>query len=135
LKQSFAKVAGQILREHPLASRLSNTNMKGNLDELIDAVKTWLSLPYNTRWLMIYDNYDNPKVTGNMDPTAVDIQKFLPESYQGSIIIITRSSQIKIGHRIQITKLKDLQDTLKILLNASNRKELMNGKDVLDLMS
>jgi hypothetical protein len=135
LKQSFAKVAGQILREHPSASRLSNINMKGNLDELIDAVKTWLSLPHNTRWLMIYDNYDNPKVTGNMDPTAVDIQKFLPESYQGSIIITTRSSQIKIGHRIQITKLKDLQDSLKILLNASNRKELMNGKDVLALMS
>jgi len=135
LKQSFAKVARQILQEHPSASRLSSIDMKGNLDELIDTVKTWLSLPHNTRWLMIYDNYDNPKVTGNMDPTAVDIQKFLPESYQGSIIITTRSSQIKIGHRIQITKLKDLQDSLKILLNASNREELMNGKDVLALMS
>ena len=135
LKQSFAKVARQILREHPLASRLNSIDMKGNLDELIDAVKTWLSLPYNTRWLMIYDNYDNPKVTGNMDPTAVNIQKFLPESYQGSIIITTRSSQIKIGHRIQITKLKDLQDSLKILLKASNRDELTNGKDVLALMS
>ena len=135
LKQSFAKVARQILREYPSASRLNSIDMKVNLDELIDAVKTWLSLPYNTRWLMIYDNYDNPKVTGNMDPTAVNIQKFLPESYQGSIIITTRSSQIKIGHRIQITKLKDLQDSLKILLKASNRDELTNGKDVLALMS
>src|SRR6266536_3679635 len=70
LKQSFAKVARQILQEHPSASRLSSIDMKGNLDELIDTVKTWLSLPHNTRWLMIYDNYDNPKVTGNMDPTA-----------------------------------------------------------------
>ena len=57
LKQSFAKVAKQILREHPLASRLSSVDIKENLDEVIDAVKAWLSLPNNTRWLMIYDNY------------------------------------------------------------------------------
>jgi len=60
LKQSFAKVARQILWEHPSASRLSSVDMKENLDEVIDAVKAWLSLPNNTRWLMIYDNYDNP---------------------------------------------------------------------------
>jgi hypothetical protein len=43
------------------------------IDEVIDAVKVWLSLPNNTRWLMIYDNYDNPKLAGNTDPAAVDI--------------------------------------------------------------
>src|ERR1700722_16282264 len=39
LKQSFAKVAKQILREHPLASQLSSVDVKENLDEVIDAVK------------------------------------------------------------------------------------------------
>jgi hypothetical protein len=81
LKQSFAKVAKQILREYPLASRLSSVDIKENLDEVIDAVKAWLSLLNNTRWLMIYDNYDNPKLLGNADLTAVDICKFLLESY------------------------------------------------------
>ena len=47
LKQSFAKVARQILREHPSASWLSSVDMKENLDEVIDAVKAWLSLPNN----------------------------------------------------------------------------------------
>ena len=42
LKQSFVKVAKQILREHPLAGRLSSVDMKGDLDEVIDAVKAWL---------------------------------------------------------------------------------------------
>ena len=56
LKQSFAKAAKQILREHPSASRLSSVDVNENLDEVIDAVKGWLSLPNNTRWLMIYDN-------------------------------------------------------------------------------
>jgi NB-ARC domain len=133
LKQSFAKVARQILWEHPSASQLSSVDMKGNLDEVIDAVKSWLSLPNNTRWLMIYDNYDNPKLASNMDLAAVDICKFLPESYQGSVIITTRSSQVRIGHRIQITKLENLQDSLEILSNASSREGLINSENFLDL--
>ena len=92
LKQSFVKVAKQISREHPSALRLSNVDINENLDEVVNAVKAWLSLPNNIRWLMIYDNYDNPKLPGKTDPAAVDIRMFLPESYQGSIIIITRLS-------------------------------------------
>ena len=133
LKQSFAKVARQILREHPSASRLSSVDMKENLDEVIDAVKAWLSLPNNTRWLMIYDNYDNPKLPGNTDPAALDIRKFLPESYQGSVVITTRSSQVRIGHPIRIRKLENVRDGLKILSNASRREGLINGEDVPDL--
>jgi NB-ARC domain len=133
LKQSFAKVAKQILREHPSASRLSSVDIKENLNEVVDAVKAWLSLPNNTRWLMIYDNYDNPKLAGNTDPAAVDIRNFLPESYQGSVIITTRSSQVKIGHPIQIRKLKDVRDSVKILSNASKREGLIDGKGSLDL--
>jgi hypothetical protein len=82
---------------------------------------------------MIYDNYDNPKLLGNADPAAVDIRKFLPESYQGSVIITTRSSQVKIGHIIRIRKLENTRDSLKILSNASRREELINGMDFLDL--
>ena len=131
IKQSFARVAKQILREHPLANRLSSVDVKGDLDEVVDAVKAWLSLPDNTRWLMIYDNYDNPKLPGNSDPAAVDIQKFLPESYQGSVLITTRSSQVQIGHLIHITKLEDIRDSLEILSNTSSRKGLIDGKHYL----
>jgi hypothetical protein len=134
LKQSFAKIARQILQEHPLASRLSSVDIRENLNEVIDAVKAWLSLPNNTRWLMIYDNYDNPKLANNIDPTAVDICKFLPESYQGSVIITTRSSQVRIGHPIQIRKLGNVRDSLEILSNASRREGLITGKDILDLL-
>ena len=128
MNQSFVKVARQIQREHPSASRLSSLDIKETFDEVIEAVKAWLSLPNNTRWLVVYDNYDNPRLAGNTDPTAVDIRNFLPESYQGSVIITTRSSQVSIGHRIQITKLSNLRDSLKILSNASSREELMDGR-------
>ena len=124
LRQSFVKAAKQILREHPSASRLSSMDINENLDEVIDAVKEWLSLPNNTRWLIIYDNY-NPKSPGNTDQR---IRKFLPESYQGSVIITTRLSQVEIGHPIRIRKLEDVLDSVKILSNASRREGLIDGK-------
>lgn len=127
LKQSFANVARQVLREHPSARWLSSVDIK-NLDEVIDAVKAWLGLPSNTRWLMIYDNYDNPKLASNKDPAAVDITKFLPEVYQGSVLVTTRSSQVQIGRLIHVTKLKDLHDSLQILSNVSHRGGVMDSK-------
>ncbi len=134
LKQSFAKLAKQILREHPSAIPRSNLGTNQNLDEVVESVKSWLSLPNNTRWLMIYDNYDTPKLSGRTDPTAIDIRKFLPESYQGSIIVTTRSSEVRIGHPIQIRKLRDVRNSLEILLTVSRRDELITGKNVLDLI-
>lgn len=128
LKQSFASVARRILQEHPLASPLSAVDEKGDLDEVVVAVKRWLSLPKNTRWLIVYDNYDNPKLPGNADRTAVDVRQFLPEAYQGSIIITTRSSQVKIGHRIRVGKLEDVHDSLEILSHASGRGRLTEGE-------
>jgi hypothetical protein len=90
-----------------------------NLDDVIDAVKAWLSRPYNTRWLMIYDNYDNPRLASNEDPATVDITKFLPEVYQGSVLVTTRSSEVEISHLIKVAKLGDILDSLEILLNTS----------------
>lgn len=131
LKQSFARIARQILRAHPSTICLSNIDTDENLDEVVDAVKAWLSLPDNTRWLMIYDNYDNPSLLGNTDPRAINIQQFLPESYQGSVIITTRSSQVRIGRSIRIHKLEDMRDSLEILSSVSRRGNLITSKDVL----
>jgi NB-ARC domain len=128
LKQSFAKVTKQILRDHPSASWLSNLDTNGNLDEVVEAVKAWLSLPKNIRWLLVYDNYDNPKIPGNDDTAAIDIRKFFPESYQGSIIITTRLAQVKIGRQVNIKKLTNIEDSLQILANASGRQLSVDGK-------
>jgi hypothetical protein len=130
LKQSFAIMARHISQEYPLALQLSGRDTNESLDEVVDAVKAWLSRPNNSRWLMIFDNYDNPKLPRNSDPAAVNIRKFFPESYQGSIIITTRSSQVRIGHAIQIQKLGDMQDSLEILSNVSRREGLRSGKNI-----
>ncbi|OBT85618.1 hypothetical protein VE02_05176 [Pseudogymnoascus sp. 03VT05] len=133
LKQSFAKIARQISREYPSTLQLSDVDINESLDKVVDAVKAWLSRPNNTRWLMIFDNYDNPKLPINSDATAVDIRKILPESHQGSIIITTRSSQVKIGHSMQIRKLSDVRDSLEILSNVSRREGLRSDLNAIML--
>ncbi|RDW69390.1 hypothetical protein BP6252_08410 [Coleophoma cylindrospora] len=133
LKQSFAKVARQISRQHPSARQLISIEVEKDLDKVVDRVKAWLSLPNNTRWLVIYDNYDNPELAGNTDPTAVDIRKYLPEAYQGSIVITTRSSHVRNGHTIQVRKLMNVRDSLEVLSYTSRRDGLMDNPEAIKL--
>ncbi|KAK4905117.1 hypothetical protein LTR49_025545 [Elasticomyces elasticus] len=127
VKQSFAVVARRILRYHPFASHVSNDDLSGNLDDIMNAVLAWHGESDNTRWLAIYDNYDNPRLRGNHHPDAVDICRFLPHAYQGSIVITTRSSQLKYGQRIVVRKLESTQEGIEILSNASRRALSTDG--------
>lgn len=126
LQLSFRDIAQQVLENHPSASTLASVDLD-DLDQVVNTVKAWLRLQNNTRWLMIYDNYDNPRIHGNADRSAVDIRRFLPGSDHGSIIITTRSSQVSQGHRIHVQKLLDIQEGLKILSYTSGRKAIENG--------
>ena len=128
LKQSFAKAARRIRQYHPSASWLSNVDLNGDLNEVVEAVKVWLSESSNTRWLAIYDNYDNPNVHGNDDTTAVDIARFLPDADQGSVIITTRSSQVRIGRCIPMRKLTNVRESVELLSSMSRRKLSIEGK-------
>lgn len=125
-KSSFVQIANQILQEHPNAPGLASSS----LDDTVNSVKSWLSTPMNTRWLMICDNYDNPKVPGNKSPTALDLRRYLPEAHHGSVIVTTRSSEVKMGHCIRIRNLADLKDGLEILEHSSGKTGLVHGKHV-----
>lgn len=128
IKQSMSALAHRILRYHPSARHLSNVDFAGSLDNVIEAVLAWLSESENTRWLAIYDNYDNPKVPGNTNSAVVDIRQFLPEAYQGSVIITTRSSQIRLGRNIAVRKLTSPQESVDILSSMSRRSLVKDGK-------
>jgi hypothetical protein len=127
LKLSFRDIAQQVLKDYPSTDVLANVDLEGNLDQVLNAVKAWLDLPKNTRWLLIYDNYDNPRIPSNLDRSAVDIRRFLPRSDHGSIIITTRSSQVSQGQRIHVQKLPNIQEGLEMLSNTSGRKGIENG--------
>ena len=128
LIQSFAKAAKRILRYHPSAPRLSNIDLNGDLNEVVTAVNAWLSEVGNTRWLAIYDNYDNPKVRGNKDAAAVDIGRFLPDADQGTVIVTTRSASVRMGRCIPMRKLTDVHESVEILSSTSRRDLSTEGK-------
>lgn len=74
LKLSFRDAAQQVLRHYPSTSVLSSVDQDKDLDQIVSVVKAWLDFPQNARWLMIYDNFNNPKTPGNPDDSAVDIR-------------------------------------------------------------
>ncbi|KAK6611224.1 NB-ARC and TPR domain protein [Botrytis cinerea] len=134
LKLSFRDIAQQVLRHHPSITMLSSIDQDKDLDQVVSVVKDWLDFPQNTRWLMIYDNLDNPKTSNNPDNSAVDIHQFLPRSDHGSIIITTRSSQVRQGIRIHIQKLSDIREGLEIVSNMSGRKGIEKDPDAIALV-
>ncbi|KAK4118976.1 hypothetical protein N657DRAFT_650651 [Parathielavia appendiculata] len=143
LRQGFARVADRVFREHPSVVYVRNAAESRDLNEAVQAVKRWLDNNKNDRWLVIYDNYDNPRLGGGGDSgpnegrggglegdrdaniaEGYDIRPFLPDAHHGAIVITTRSSRVTVGHRIPLRKLKDLEDSLEILAYTSNRHDL-----------
>ncbi|GKT51713.1 nephrocystin-3 [Colletotrichum spaethianum] len=150
LKQSFRQAARRILREHPTVSYVQNAMVNQDLDGTTEAVKRWLDEARNDRWLVIYDNYDDVRLdrrygmdqsvrcvaeqsgtaAGNTsqpeaaNTKAYDIRPYFPETNHGAVVITTRSSTVKLGQLIRLSKLGDINDSLAILESTSNRVNL-----------
>jgi hypothetical protein len=78
LKHGYAVAAKRIFRDHPSLVYLKATTEGSDLDKAAEAVKRWLSSAGNDQWLVIYDNYDTPKLPGPDDPGTFHIRPFLP---------------------------------------------------------
>lgn len=128
LKQSFSSLAQRISRVHPSTGQLGITH-ESTLDETSAAVKAWLALPQNSQWLVIFDNYDTPKVAGYNGPGAIDIRQFLPDANHGSILVTTRM-RVDMGHQIRLEKLTDVKECMRVLSERSRWEQAVNGTSV-----
>ncbi len=155
LQQSFAWAAELILRQYPRFAYLKTAVESRDLDTIADAVKRWLDEPKNDHWLLVYDNYDDPKLSSdkNRDETGeatvatqpepaespidgpvlkgFDIRPFFPKNYQGAILVTTRSSMVRLGETVRLGKLQNVDDSLAILASTSHRQDLEKGGFVL----
>ncbi|KAF3031307.1 hypothetical protein E8E12_000040, partial [Didymella heteroderae] len=129
LKQGYAAVADRIYREHPSLVHLKAVAEGSNLDEAAEAVKRWLSSAGNDRWLLIFDNYDTPKLPGHDKAGTFDIRPHLPQAHQGAVLITTRSSQLQLGRPVAVRKLQDIEHGLEILAQTSRRDGLNGDPD------
>lgn len=112
LLTSFRSVAQALITPRELR-RLDN-------DQTIARVHEWLSRPQNSRWLLIFDNYDQPDL--------FDINTFCPYVGHGSIIITTRLPDLFVGQQIRVQPLQDIDDGVNILKVRSGRGNVENGK-------
>ena len=98
--------------------------------EKANAVRRWLALEGNRRWLVIFDNVDRDYHTDVEDPQAYDIESFLPAADQGSILITTRLPHLgALGTATKVGRVGSEQ-ALRILMNSSLQPQSTPGNPV-----
>ena len=121
LKQSFAANARRLPKEYLNQELLHGPQNEETLSTILREMKAWLGLLENDRWLLIYDNVDNPKIPDNKGQHAYDIRPYFPEAHQGSILVTTRWKTLRIGHLLEVAKLSKVEDSISLLEQTSGR--------------
>ncbi|KAG9656867.1 hypothetical protein KCU64_g5581, partial [Aureobasidium melanogenum] len=152
LNQSFRIAALRISREHPDLSYMQSAVSDKDGDASL-AVKRWLDELKNHQWLLIYDNYDHPKMgddtaevpvgdvsspgrPGEVDQQAqegYDIRQYIPDTVHGAVIVTTRSATVQIGEPLRLQKLRRIEDSLRILKTTSGRKGVQDDTSAVAL--
>lgn len=93
---------------------------------MVEYLREWLSRPENQQWLLIFDNYDDPRFASETNSTGYDIKKYFPHRAHGSIIITSRSARFNFGYVLEIKKLETAQ-AIDVLLHRSGRSRASEG--------
>jgi hypothetical protein len=91
-------------------------------EQILIHVRQWLSDPKNTRWLLIYDNYDDPK--------QFNIEMYYPFGSHGAIIVTTRRPDLVNGRLVRVQPLQDVEESLEILQTRSGREDVKFGAPI-----
>lgn len=123
LKAAYVSLA-QRIRRHNRQSEVGQGEVveQMNEEQAIQLVRQWLSQPNNKTWLLMLDNYDNPRLPGIRSSIGYDIRTFFPYSTQGSILITTRSSRITFAKPVRLNKFDNLNQSLAVLARRSGRQ-------------
>lgn len=113
LRTSLRRLAPQILP--------SETVDQLDDDQLWAQISLWLSKLENSRWLLIFDNYD--------DPNQCQIEQYYPFVAHGSIVITTRQPDRVNGYQIKVQSMTNDEDSLNILATRSERPDVSSGND------
>lgn len=116
LRQGISAIHRIIFSDHTVA-----VTSIADEDRRIVEWRTWLSEPWNTRWLLILDNYDDPDLPHICSSTGYDIRQIFPHRTQGSILITTRCSELAFSRCLHLQKIIDIEVCVAVLSQRSAR--------------
>lgn len=114
LNADLRLVAGRFIRASVLESLRD--------EQVVTRVHQWLSDGKNARWLLVFDNYD--------EPDSYDISSYLPYAAHGAIMITTRLPDcVRISsEKMYIQPLANFEESLDLLCRRSERADLKAGE-------
>jgi tetratricopeptide (TPR) repeat protein len=113
LKYGYADIANAL--QLPRADR-------DNLDEAVQAVIRWMTLPENAPWLLILDNADDPAVLDTFLPQE-------PQRHYGHVLITSRSHDF--GNRIKRVGIEAMneEEGVSFLYKRTERERIAGSKE------
>ncbi len=85
-------------------------------------IRRWLSDEKNIRWLLIFDNHD--------DPDRYLVERYYPYVAHGPFIVTTRRPDLVAGSELRLQSLQSVKESLDILETRSRRENVKFGKCV-----
>ena len=120
LKRSFVAGARRLPEQYTDQDLLHGPQNEVALDAIVNGMKRWLDIQGNHRWLLIYDNVDNPKIPDNKRADSYDIRSYFSQAHQGLILVTTRWKTLSIGRLIEVAKLSNVEDSISLLRKTSD---------------
>lgn len=80
LKQSFTGMAKRLYIKYPSSTLLKTAAEEQNSNEVVAVINQRRSTRGNNQWLLVFDNVDNPKLSGISDPQVYDIRSLFSRS-------------------------------------------------------
>ncbi|KAF1828004.1 hypothetical protein BDW02DRAFT_603925, partial [Decorospora gaudefroyi] len=133
LKQSFVDMAQRLPRSELTADsvqKLSQATVEAEV--AVRECQQWLSMPSNSRWLLIIDNVDRDHRDRD-DSQAYDVKAYFPDADQGSVLITSRLARLqRLGSGIKVGTVAAEQ--ARAILENSAGREVEDANIVLELL-
>jgi hypothetical protein len=111
VKRSIASCASRIPRAQiPVTSQTYAADGRVDLDAVVRDFMDWLARPYNTNWLLIFDNVDLEYSSQGGDLDAYDVRRYFSGADHGSVLITTRLARLEqLGESQQLGRVDESQ--------------------------
>ena len=109
-----------------IAYRLAPPQKPTSEYEKVQMFRDWLAEPWNTDWLLIFDNHNHPALPGRTSASAYDLRSLFPSRAHGKILISSRSADLTYTRRFCLKELETV-GTAKELLSQRAGRDMTRG--------